>query len=99
MKGKRIIKSMIIASFSAVMVLMSAKSLNAGALPGAGVVSDNDIAMEASEDAELIEEGAALQTYNGIPAAGAPGSDANCSYDYMDAGGWTHTGGYRLQYR
>lgn len=87
MKGKRIIKSMIIASFSAVMVLMSAKSLNAGALPGAGVVSDNDIAMEASEDAELIEEGAALQTYNGIPAAGAPGSDANCSYDYMN-GAW-----------
>lgn len=40
------------------------------------MVSDNAV--------ELIEEGTALQTYNGIPASGAPGSDANCDFNYMN---------------
>ena len=87
MKGKNIIKSMMLASFSAVMVLTAAKSVYAEILPQPKVVSANDMAAETLKDSELIEEGAALQTYNGIPVAGAPDSDTNCSYDYMN-GRW-----------
>lgn len=80
MKRKHLTKRLMATALSALLIASSAVTVLA---EGNVSLSENAIA----EENEMIPEGAALQTYNGIPASGAPSSDANCEFDYM-SNGW-----------
>lgn len=90
MRKKIITKSFMAIALSVVMTVSVAGAVFAETMPQTeDSLSENTMTAEN----EMIPEDAALQTYNGIPTAGAPDSDMNCSFEYMN-NSWMPAVGY-----
>ena len=90
MRKKIITKSFMAIALSVVMTVSVAGAVFAETMPQTeDSLSENTLTTEN----EMIPEDAALQTYNGIPTAGAPDSDMNCSFEYMN-NSWMPAVGY-----